>query len=626
MRRGGAIVPALVALAICALSTASAAQSATADQPAVQQSGGAQSASRVPQPPTSRLFTIDVSAADARGRIVEDLKPADFELKAEGAVLPLASVRLVRAAAAASNEAPPAIESTADERQAAQSDDARLFAIFLDEYHVRSDAAARVRETLLQFVDRDLTARDLIVVMKPLDSLLAIRLTRDRAAVRRAIESFEGRKGAYEARNAYERDYIAGTPERIDGVRNQIALSAMNALAIHLGSLSDRRKTLVVITEGIGRAERRRGEFLPTLDTVIRSADRANVAVYPFDPAGSADESAREDLRRLALETDGAPIESDGAAGLRRAAAASNVYYLLSFNATHPDDGRFRTLEARVIRPGVLLRAPKGYWAASPDEALRTALLAKLNEPKKIVPPEPAPHVSTLIRPWFGVSRGVGGTSRVIFVWEPAARVPGERVRRQVSRLVLTARSSDGTVLFEGPVSPTGAGTMDDSGGTPARAVFDVPPGRLRLRMSIQDAAAQQLDQDVREISIRDLRGEVAIGSLQVLRARNAREFRALDAEAAVPVASREFSRIERLFIRFQAYAAGGAAPAVSARLLGRAGQAVRDLTVLPASTAGDHAIDLPLAGLAAGEYTIEVTASAGGGDATDRVAFRVTS
>jgi VWFA-related protein len=626
MRRGGAIVPALVAFAICAPSAAPAAQSAAAGQPAVQQSGGAQSASRVPQPPTSRLFTIDVSAADARGRVVEDLKPADFELKAEGAVLPLASVRLVRAAAAASNEAPPAIESTADERQAAQSDDARLFAIFLDEYHVRSDAAARVRETLLQFLDRDLTPRDLIVVMKPLDSLLAIRLTRDRDAVRRAIESFEGRKGVYESRNAYERDYIAGTPERIDGIRSQIALSALNALAVHLGSLSDRRKTLVAVTEGIGRAERRRGEFLPTLDTVIRSADRANVAVYPFDPAGSADEPAREDLRRLALETDGASIESDAVAGLRRAAVASSVYYLLSFNATHPDDGRFRTLEARVIRPGVLLRAPRGYWAASPDEALRTALLAKLNEPKKIVPPEPAPHVSTLIRPWFGVSRGAGGSSRVTFVWEPAARVPGERVRRQVSRLVLTARSGDGTVLFEGPVSPTGAGTMDESGGTPARAVFDVPPGRLRLRMSIQDAAAQQLDQDVREISIRDLRGEVAVGSLQVLRARNAREFRALDAESAVPVASREFSRIERLFIRFQAYGPGGAAPAVSARLLGRAGQAVRDLTVLPASTAGDHAIDLPLAGLAAGEYTIEVTASAGGGDAKDRMAFRVTS
>ena len=65
----------------------------------------------------------------------------------------------------------------------------------------------------------------------------------------------------------------------------------------------------------------------------------------------------------------------------------------------------------------------------------------------------------------------------------------------------------------------------------------------------------------MRELSVRDLRGEVAIGTPQVLRARNAREFRTLEAEAAVPVASREFSRTERLLIRFQAYGPAGAAP-----------------------------------------------------------------
>jgi VWFA-related protein len=616
MRLRGVMVSALIALAIWV------APSAAGQTPIPRP----QSAIRDPQSQTSRLFTIDVSAADARGRIIEDLKPTDFELKAEGAVLPLASVRLIRAAAP-SADAPAAIESAADERQAAQKDETRLFAIFLDEYHVGSDGAGRVRDAMLQFVDRDLTPRDLVAVMKPLDSLFAIRLTRDRDAVRRAIESFEGRKGQYEPRNTYERDYIAGSPARIDSIRTQVALSAVNALAVHLGSLTDRRKTLVVVTEGLGRIDRRRGqEFLPTFETVIRSANRANVAVYPFDPSGGADEAATDGLRRLAVETDGASIDADATAGLKRAAADSSVYYLLSFNATHPDDGRFRALEARVMRPGVQLRAPRGYWAASPDEAMRTALLAKFNEPKKVVPPEPAPHVSTLIRPWFGVSRGPEGSSRVTFVWEPAARVPGERVRRTVSRLILTARASDGTVLFEGPVSPTGAGTIEEGGPTPARAIFDVPPGRLRLRMSIQDAASQQLDQDVREISVRDLKGEVAIGTLQVMRARNAREFRALDAEAAVPVASREFSRTERLFVRFQAYGPGGAAPAMSARLLGRTGQELRDLPVTPASTAGDNAIDLPLAGLAVGEYTIEVTASGAGSSARDRVVFRVTS
>jgi len=583
---------------------------------------------RDPQSAIPRLFTIDVSAADARGRAVENLGPADFELREEGSLVPVESVRHVRAGGDPPAEAPALIQSAADERQAAGKDDARLFAIFLDEYHVAAGAnTERVRDALLRFVDHDLTPRDLVAVMKPLDSLFAIRLTRDRAAVRRAVETFDGRKGQYEPRNAYERDYIAGTPERIEATRNQVALSAVNALAVHLGSLADRRKTLVVATEAIGRSERRRGqEFLPTLDTIIRSANRANVAVYPFDPSGGAGDAAGEGLRRLAEETDGAAIRADVDSGLRRAAADSSGYYLLSFRSLHPDDGKFRELQASVKRAGVRVRARKGYWAASPDEAMRAALLAKIDAPKPVVPPEPAPHVSRLIRPWFGVSRGAADTSRVTFVWEPAARVPGDRARRQVARLILTARSSDGTVLFEGPVAPTGPAAIDDPAATPSRVVLDMPPGRLRLRMSIQDAASQVLDQDVREVSVRDLRGDVAVGTPQVLRARNAREFRTLDALEAVPVASREFSRTERLLIRFQAYGPGGAPPVVSATLLGRTGNAMRELTVSPASTPGDNTIDLPLAGLAAGEYMVEVRATSGAGGATDRVGFRVTS
>jgi hypothetical protein len=224
------------------------------------------------------------------------------------------------------------------------------------------------------------------------------------------------------------------------------------------------------------------------------------------------------------------------------------------------------------------------------------------------------------------MSRGTDGKTRVTFVWEPAVRVPGDRVRQTATRVVFTAKAPDGTVLFEGPVAPTGPAAIDDPATTPARATFDVMPGRVRLRTAIQDAAGQILDRDVRELSIRDLRGDVAVGTPEILRARNAREFRTLDAEMAVPVASREFQRTERLLIRFQAYGPAGGATTVSARLLGRMGHPIRDLEVAPAATPGDSAIDLPLASFANGEYAIEVSAKSGARDATDRVTFRITS
>jgi VWFA-related protein len=584
-----------------------------------------------PPPPTFAVL-IDVIPLDARGRVVDDLTPADFVLREDGAAQPLDSVRFVRAGDGPSSTWPDPGRPIDDAQQAASVDGARVFAIFLDEYHVSPGASTeRVREALMRFVDREMRARDLLVVMKPLDSILTIRLTPDREEGRRAIASFDGRRGDYTPRNEYERHYIAGTPARIDEARTQVVLSAVNALAVHLGTLGARRKTLVVVSEGVGGLERRRGlESLPTIETVIRSANRSNVSVYPVDPGTDRPAGTGGDaLRRLATETDGEAIVEDLEGGLRRASADSRAYYLLSYRSTRPADGAFRVVQVRVTRPGITLRARPGYVAPSPDE-VRRAEAGRASDPGAPVVPVavgPAPHVSPLIRPWFGIARGANGKTQVTFVWEPAASVPGERVRRTVSRLVLSALAPDGTVLFEGPVLPTGPATVDEAGATPARAVFETPPGRLRLRMSIQDAASQVLDQDVRDLAVRDLRSGVVISTAEILRARNAREFRLLDTEGAVPAASREFSRTERLLVRFQANGPDGEHASVSATLLGRGGQAIRPLPLASVPTRpGGHVIDLPLAGLAPGEYTIELAAGTGSGEAKEHVTFRVTS
>src|SRR5579862_8023880 len=230
--------------------------------------------------------TPQVVPIDAHGRVPENLKPTDFELREEGTLQTLDGVRFVRVPAPPAPATPSAIRSAADEKAAAARAETRLLAIFLDEYHVTAGAnAERAREAMTRFVDAQVAPTDLVVVLKPLDSLLEIRTTSDLAAVRERIQGFQGRKGDYEPRNQYERDFFAGTPARIEAARNQVALSAINALAVHLGSLTDRRKTLVIVSEGIGRSDWHRGtEYLATLETVRRSADRANVAVYAVDP------------------------------------------------------------------------------------------------------------------------------------------------------------------------------------------------------------------------------------------------------------------------------------------------------------------------------------------------------
>src|SRR5262245_9200131 len=143
--------------------------------------------------------------------------------------------------------------------------------------------------------------------------------------------------------------------------------------------------------------------------------------------------------------------------------------------------------------------------------------------------------------------------------------------------------------------------------------------------MAIEDAAARPLDTDVRDLVVDPMTAPVALGTPEVFRARNARDLRAFMADPeAVPVAAREFSRTERLLIRVPAYSPDGQ-PKVTARLASRAGS-MRYIDVAPGPSDDRFQIDLPLAGLASGEYVIQLrVTTADAGEARADVSFKVT-
>jgi hypothetical protein len=156
---------------------------------------------------------------------------------------------------------------------------------------------------------------------------------------------------------------------------------------------------------------------------------------------------------------------------------------------------------------------------------------------------------------------------------------------------------------------------------------FEVPPGKIQLRISVEGAAAQVLDSETREISVPDLTSaQTVLGTPSVLRARTAREFQQLRTDGdAVPVAAREFNRIEPLLVRLPTYGPAGTTPTLRVHLLNRAGSAMNELKAEPAPRAGEQQIDLSLAVLPPGEYVLEIKAGDQDGDATELVGFRVT-
>lgn len=548
-----------------------------------------------PGPRSPDLVRIDAIVTDARGRPVETLKPADFDIREDGMPQTLAGVELMHRP--------------------------RLVAVYLDEYFVSAANTSVVKAALHRFVDDDLAAGDRVVILRPLDSLLTIALTDDRAALHGVIDKFEGRRGDYEPRTAFERSYILGDRGRADEQRAQSTWSTLNALTLHLANLGAGRSSLLLVSEQADPVVRRRGfESLPTSTSVTRTANRSNVSIYVFDPRDKNQRAASPDegpnlLGVLADDTDGMTISGPETvdAGLRQMLADASSYYLLSYRSARSRDGIFHAVDVRVTRPGVKVRARKGYWAPTPDEIQRANMLAHANDPPPAIKLQPARHVSQTIRPWFGVSRAANGKTRVTFVWEPARVVPGDRRVKIAAHVQMKAVGSDGATAFDGQVAERAA------------AVFDVPPGRTTFEMSIEDAAANAIDSDVRDIIVRDLKGTVVLGTPEVFRARTARDVRGLREESdAAPVASREFSRAEILLIRVPAYAP--AASTVTAALVSPARQAIRQLDVATTAGASGWArIEVPLAGLPPGQYAVEIAAKTAGASAKESVAFRVT-
>jgi len=130
------------------------------------------------------------------------------------------------------------------------------------------------------------------------------------------------------------------------------------------------------------------------------------------------------------------------------------------------------------------------------------------------------------------------------------------------------------------------------------------------------------LDNEIRRMTVPDLTSpDAAVSTPRVYRTRTARELQVIAADAsAVPTAGREFSRTERLLIRFDVY--GNATP--TAVLLNRTGQKMADLPVASATAGGSHQLEVGLAAIASGEYLIEISLKGATGEAKELIPLRV--
>jgi VWFA-related protein len=617
---------------------------------------------------------VDAIITDDDDNLVLDLTQDDFEIFEDDIPQQIENFELIELDGDFDPSLPPpsSIRNDYDQDREAARPDSRVFVFFLDDYHVRDYNAVRMTAPLVEFVQTQLGPSDLVGIMYPLTPLFDVQLTRDHDQVVHALERFVGRKWEYDPINTYESQYAYYPTEVVEKIRNDVSLSALKALAIHLGGLREGRKSVIVLSEGYTdyvppqhRDESAEGggqrsfqrsdpfagesrmeqtsaffEYSSMRADLVYAADlanRNNTSFYTVDPRGLAvfeydmsmvgvsydtDQAMLRNLQDtlyvLAEESDGRAIinRNDVMPGLQQIVRDSSAYYLLGYTSSErPTDGKFHEIEVKVKREDVKVRARKGYYALTEANAARV-----LTPPKPPVSTEIDRALSTLaepargrlVRTWVGTSRAENGRTKVTFVWEPVGESVS-RTQESASQVMLMAMS-DTDAYFRGELRSE----------RDPRAEFEAPPGALELNAAIEDEFGDVIDRRVEELLIPDFTGvDVALSTPAVFRAANAPQFRQIVADAdALPTATRFFRRTDQLLVRFEVYTPGNVA-VPSAQLLSREGTPIVPLTVEQAPDGG-HQLAVALASFPRGDYIIEISVAVGEERVTELVAFRM--
>lgn len=120
------------------------------------------------------------------------------------------------------------------------------------------------------------------------------------------------------------------------------------------------QRALVLLTDGEDRQSRFEAE------EAARYANAAGVSVYAIALKSGTKRSARGHLERLAELTGGRLFLLDGPEDLKRAATTIQQdlrsRYLLAYQAPQGSGDEFRTIDVAVTRPGLSVRALRGYY------------------------------------------------------------------------------------------------------------------------------------------------------------------------------------------------------------------------------------------------------------------------
>lgn len=535
-----------------------------------------------------RQIEVDVIVTDRDGRTVRDLTQNDFEILEDGRpqlVQTFSMVDLPITSRAISRDDAISVPSDTATNTLGEG---RTYVLLLDSESTSKPPGSteslvlRTKQLARQFLSEAVQPGDHVAVVHAQGTTTdGLGFTTNLMLVDQSIERF-GRG-------------LSGTVPRTDMEKVSRTMAVYRALretAERLGPVSGRRKVIVWIGGQIDVHPERYQEMshqkvhpifgaAGTLQAALRDAlqvaARNNVAVYPVDPVGlttamGLDELIRtSSLRSIAEDTGGiATVNTNNFTDAYTVIVRdASTYYLLGYSPdrNHPEDGAFHTIDVRVRRPGVTVRARRGYYMrptmsamtrmATPttEKGVSEAAATALRRPLPVV----GIGMDVAAIPFKGSGRNTSVVINV-HVGGSTLRLDGDQ-KLGVSYQVLDV---DGKVVTGGykvfglTLAPA---TRERVAQTGLRFVerISVRPGRYEIRLAAEQPGSS-IGSVVTHVDASEPEGPLSLSGMALASTQAAKELvlvgdpQLREALAADPTALRRFGRNEQLVAFAEAY------------------------------------------------------------------------
>jgi VWFA-related protein len=461
------------------------------------------------------------------------------------------------------------------------------------------------------------------------------------------------------------------------GMNAQRALGAVRDVAKWLSDVPGRRKSLVLFSEGIEYDiydvfnNRAASSIMADARDAIAAAQRANVTIFAVDPRGLSqlgDEAiaiqslsddphvdygtsrgfanellmAQESLISLAQETGGVAIvrTNDIAGGLSRIERETSRYYVLGYVADpSKSPGKFRTIEVKVRKPGLKVRARRGYVPADLKAAEKRDLGLKPGTSPAVAAAimNPVPVGDLPLRVWAAPFKGKGklGSVAIAVEIDGAALKYQQRDDRFFEDLEVSILAADHDGKIRGSdrqtmnlkLKPETHQILANGGGVRMLSRIELPPARYQVRIGVHESNGGAVGTVPIDVEVPDyaklplgLSGLVLTSTAAPRLITPRPDPQLKEALPLPPVSTRVFGKDEVISVFAEIYdRLTPAAPIeVTLNVLPRGGSVpvftstdTREMAATPDARVHAYTAQVPARDLAPGDYVIRIEASA---------------